>query len=153
MIKFRNGRAHGPLDGCTRRLPSLVTAPPRSIHKEKHVKTFIALSAGLLIGTAAVAQGSMSQPTAPNITDGSPPERDARGIPVISAPAVAPPGANAWVPMQTGMTGMRAVPAPNQAMVFAARQPTQSYPACTATVTDNCVQAYVSSNRRQMSRR
>lgn len=117
------------------------------------MKRLFALSAGLLIGTAAAAQVSMPQPTAPNITDGSPPERDARGIPVISAPAVAPPGANAWAPMPNGMSGMKAVPAPNQAMVFATRQPTQSYPACTATITDNCVQAYVSSTRRQMSRR
>jgi hypothetical protein len=109
------------------------------------MKRIIVLCAGLMIGTASLAQTD-----APNITDGSPPERDARGIPVISAPAVAPPGANQWVPMQTGM---RAVPAADQAMVFATRQSSRTYPNCTAAVTDNCIQAYVRKTRMQMSRR
>lgn len=111
------------------------------------MKRLVAICAGLMIGTAGLAQG---QTMAPNVMDGSPPERDARGIPVISAPAVAPPGANQWTPMQNGM---RVVPAPDQAMVFSARPASGAYPNCTATVTDNCVQAYVRGTRTQMSRR
>lgn len=61
------------------------------------------------------------------------PETDARGIPVISAPAVAPAGWNQ--PYGTG------TPAP-------ANQPAQSMgaatdlPPCSRTVTDRCVQTY-----------
>lgn len=114
------------------------------------MKRIVAICAGLMIGTAALAQSPANRAMAPNVTDGSPPERDARGIPVISAPAVAPPGANVWVPMQNGM---RAVPAADPAMVFATRQSTETYPNCTATVTDNCIQAYVRRTRMQMSQR
>ena len=117
------------------------------------MKSLAALSAALLIGSAALAQSpgtQAGQMSPPNVTDGSPPERDARGIPVISAPAMTPPGANQWQQMQPGV---RVVPAPNQAMVFASRPADESYPPCTATVTDNCVQAYVGRSRMRMSRR
>lgn len=53
------------------------------------------------------------------------PERDARGIAVISDPAFVPPGYN-------GTSG--AVGGPDSGE--------ESYPACTAAVTDNCVQLY-----------
>lgn len=62
------------------------------------------------------------------------PERDARGIAVISAAAVAPAGWNGLPATATGgpeldpVTGEAAAP--------------QSYPACTATVTDRCLQTY-----------
>lgn len=54
------------------------------------------------------------------------PERDARGIAVISDPAYVPPGYN-------GIGG--AAGGPDEG-------PDESYPPCTATVTDNCIQLY-----------
>lgn len=67
------------------------------------------------------------------------PERDARGIPVISDPAMAPAGANQAVVV---VPGAQVVPNPNQAATFATQASTDSYPACSRTVTDNCVQTY-----------
>ena len=83
--------------------------------------------------------GTVDTPTtvAPGNDD---PERDARGIPVISAPAVAPAGANLAVSAPAGAT---VVPSSNQSAVFAtAPTPAESYPPCTREVTDNCVQTY-----------
>ena len=65
--------------------------------------------------------------------DNSAPERDARGIAVISDPAVVPAGWNGVA--GTAMGGPELDPATGEAVV-------ESYPACTATVTDNCLQAY-----------
>jgi len=64
------------------------------------------------------------------------PEHDARGIPVISAAAVVPAGWN-------GVTGT-AVGGPLVDPVTGATIDTTdtSYPACTATITDNCMQTY-----------
>ncbi|HEY5724026.1 MAG TPA: hypothetical protein VIT45_17075 [Allosphingosinicella sp.] len=67
------------------------------------------------------------------------PERDARGIPVISDAAVAPAGANQTVVVPPGA---QVVPNPNQAAAFQTQASTDSYPACSRTVTDNCVQTY-----------
>ena len=94
----------------------------------------VLLAASFAFGSAALAQMTNTQ-----INDGSPPERDARGIPVISAPAEVPAGANQPV---AAAPGAQVVPAPNQQAVFSTRQGAESYPPCTATVTDNCVQAY-----------
>jgi hypothetical protein len=67
------------------------------------------------------------------------PERDARGIAVISDAAIAPPGFNQAPGIPTAMGGPF-VEAPLNAL---ATQPaTETYPACTASVTDNCVQTY-----------
>lgn len=97
----------------------------------------------LCLGGAALAQ-DMQQPqsaqgqvVAPGNTA---PQRDARGIPVISDPAVAPPGFNQ--PPQVGGTGApaNATPAP-----MADNGPT---PPCSRTVTDNCVQTYERGVRR-----
>ncbi|HEX8641004.1 MAG TPA: hypothetical protein VF704_07580, partial [Allosphingosinicella sp.] len=64
----------------------------------------------------------------------SAPERDARGIPVVSDPAAAPAGFNQ--PPQVGGTGASPSSTPPS-------QPaTENYPACSRTVTDNCVQSY-----------
>lgn len=63
------------------------------------------------------------------------PEEDARGIAVISAPAIVPPGWNG-VP-GTAMGGPLVDPATGEAVGS-----DETYPACSATVTDNCVQAY-----------
>ena len=78
----------------------------------------------------APASGQVVQPS------NADPERDARGIAVISDPAVVPAGFN-------GVTGT-AVGGP---LVDATTGETinttdSSHPACTATVTDNCVQTY-----------
>jgi len=66
------------------------------------------------------------------------PEHDARGIAVISDPAIAPPGFNQTPSALTGTGGplLDATGAP------AVEPATETYPACTATITDNCLQAY-----------
>ncbi|MGQ0589318.1 MAG: hypothetical protein ACT4N8_07290 [Sphingosinicella sp.] len=96
----------------------------------------INLAAALLTSGAAIAQTTApaDQPGQTVAPGNSAPERDARGIPVISDPATAPPGFNE--PPQVGGTGApaNARPAPQPA--------TEDYPVCSRTVTDNCVQAY-----------
>jgi hypothetical protein len=79
--------------------------------------------------TSAMAQETVAP-------DNSAPEHDARGIAVISDPAVAPAGTNQLAP-----TG-HAVPNPNQAAFFAAQPSTGEKPPCSRTVTDNCTQTY-----------
>ena len=116
----------------------------------------ILFATALLMGTAAYAQGTTQPGTdetttadrvvETNVTDGSPPERDARGIPVISAPAVVPPGANQ---MASAPAGAQLVPAPNQSAVFSTRPATGEYPICSRTVTDGCVQDYEGRGRRR----
>ncbi|SMF77729.1 hypothetical protein [Allosphingosinicella indica] len=118
----------------------------------------IMFAAALMLGGAAIAQTStdtMPPETAndPNATEMAPapapmaggstvapgnaaPERDARGIPVVSDPAMAPGGANQAPPSGP------AVPAPNQQAVFATQASTKEYKPCTKTVTDGCVQTY-----------
>jgi hypothetical protein len=63
------------------------------------------------------------------------PETDARGIPVVSAPAAAPAGYN---------EGARTVPAGSPMPTVAPPTPTASspLPPCTRTVTDRCTQTY-----------
>jgi hypothetical protein len=63
------------------------------------------------------------------------PERDARGIAVISAAAVVPPGWNG-IAAGEAMGGPLLDPATGEAMA------PESYPACTASVTDKCLQTY-----------
>ena len=67
------------------------------------------------------------------------PATDARGIPVVSAPAVAPAGANAPLEVPAGGT---VTVAPNQASVFAPKASEGDLPACSKTVTDRCKQTY-----------
>ena len=97
-------------------------------------------AAALLFGGAALAQTDMQTGTTTTATGqtvapgNTAPERDARGIPVVSDPAAPPPGFNE--PPQPGGTGASpSSPAPTQPS-------TENYPACSRTVTDNCVQAY-----------
>ena len=92
-------------------------------------------AAALSLSGAAVAQMTNTQ-----VNDGSPPERDARGIPVISAPAMVPQGANQGAP--AAPAGTQAMPAPNQQQVFATQPSSKTYPPCTREVTDGCVQTY-----------
>jgi len=104
----------------------------------------------LLSGTAALAQTDVAQPpmdttmTASSTTTGSvampgnaAPERDARGIAVISDPATVPAGYNGTPDALNGAGGplLDATGEP-------AAAPDAAYPACTRTVTDNCVQRY-----------
>ncbi len=73
------------------------------------------------------------------------PERDARGITVVSDAATAPAGANASVQVTPGA---RVVASPNQAAAFQTQPSTDNYQACSRTVTDNCVQTYERGSRR-----
>jgi hypothetical protein len=65
----------------------------------------------------------------------SAPERDARGFAVISDPAVAPAGWNG-TPAGAAMGGPELDPATGEPAAA------DHYPACTRTVTDNCLQTY-----------
>ena len=108
----------------------------------------IIMAGALMLGGAAVAQTTdtttttTTTTTAPMATtgqtvapDNSAPERDARGIPVISAPATAPAGYN---------QGTQTVPAGTPMPTVAAPTPTSAgpLPPCTRTVTDRCTQTY-----------
>jgi hypothetical protein len=64
------------------------------------------------------------------------PERDARGIPVISDPAVVPSGYNGTT--GAGVGGPLVDPATGATVTGA----DASHPPCTRTVTDNCLQTY-----------
>ena len=64
------------------------------------------------------------------------PEHDARGIAVISDPAVVPPGYNGFT--GTAMGGPLVDPVTGETIEGA----DAGYPPCTATVTDNCIQLY-----------
>ncbi len=65
------------------------------------------------------------------------PERDARGIPVVSDPATAPAGTNQMTPVPPGAQVQL-----GGSGAFATQAGTDNYPACSKTVTDNCVQNY-----------
>ena len=74
--------------------------------------------------------GQVVQPSNAN------PEEDARGIAVISDPAVVPAG---WTGVTgTAMGGPLVDPVTGETVTG----DDESYPACTATVTDNCLQTY-----------
>jgi hypothetical protein len=87
--------------------------------------------------------GSMSAGSGMSVAPGNQaPERDARGIPVVSDPATAPAGTNQ----------MTSVPPGSQVQMggsgaFATQTSTDNYPACSKTVTDNCVQNYERGSR------
>jgi hypothetical protein len=70
------------------------------------------------------------------------PEHDARGIAVISDPAVVPAGFNGTT--GTGVGGPMVDPVTGATVTGAEA----SHPACTRTVTDNCVQTYERGRRR-----
>ena len=78
---------------------------------------------------ALASAGALVEPSNAN------PERDARGIPVISAAAVAPAGWN-------GTAAGAAMGGPELDAVTGEAVAPDSYPACTATVTDKCLQTY-----------
>jgi hypothetical protein len=101
-------------------------------------------AAAMLAGTAAFAQGGQTV-----AAGNQAPERDARGIPVISDPAQAPAGTNDMVTVPPGAVY---TPNPNQAAAFAPQPATETYQACSRTVTDNCVQTYEGRSRRARRR-
>ena len=98
-----------------------------------------------ILAAAAVALGSAGYGQTTSEPGNTAPERDARGIPVVSAPATAPAGANQAVAVQPGA---QVVAAPNQAAVFSTQASSKTYPPCTKDVTDGCVQTYERGVRR-----
>jgi hypothetical protein len=91
-------------------------------------------------GTAGTMQTTTSAQGGTTVAPGNAaPERDARGIPVVSDPAMAPSGANQPI---SAPPGARIVASDNQGAVFATQPSTKEYPVCSRTVTDGCVQAY-----------
>lgn len=98
--------------------------------------------AALMLSGAAMAQDT--QPATTVAPGNAAPERDARGIPVVSDAATAPAGVNQPVVAEPGA---RLVPNPNASAAFATQPSTENYQACSKTVTDNCVQAYERGSR------
>ena len=108
---------------------------------------FVLMAAALMLGGTAVAQTTDTETTTTTTTtmaatgqavapDNSAPERDARGIAVISAPATAPAGYNQpaqTVPAGTPPPAMGPAPTMGSA---------GDLPPCTRTVTDHCTQTY-----------
>ena len=99
---------------------------------------------GIALAQAADTTGEATEPTtsqtvAPGNAARVALRRGARGIPVVSDPAMAPAGANEPVSVTPGAT---VVPNPNQSAAFASQPAAEDYPACSRTVTDKCVQAY-----------
>jgi hypothetical protein len=102
----------------------------------------------LLSGSAALAQTEELKPADTTMTVASTgqvampsnaaPERDARGIAVISDPATVPAGFNGTPDALNGTGG----PLLDATTGEPATTPDPAYPACTRTVTDNCVQTY-----------
>ena len=96
--------------------------------------------------TAWETEGSVAAPSlSPTsgvivVPSNADPERDARGIAVISDPAVAPVGWNGTAAGEA-MGGPELDPATGEPAA------PESYPACTATVTDNCLQTYEKGRR------
>jgi hypothetical protein len=101
------------------------------------MKSAIFAAALLLSGAAAIAQDT-SQPGQQVAPGNANPERDARGIPVVSDPATAPAGANQPF---TVPPGAQVVLQP-QNQVFTPQPAAGDAPPCTRTVTDHCVQTY-----------
>jgi hypothetical protein len=112
-------------------------------------------AAALMVGGTALAQADMGAQTAPAggetvAPSNAAPERDARGIPVISDAATAPPGVNQPFVVPPGA---QVVVNPNQAAAFATQPSTGVAPPCSRTVTDHCVQAYEHGGRPARHRR
>jgi hypothetical protein len=106
--------------------------------KEDSMKALFA-AAALFTASVAIAQDTPPTPVAPA---NAAPERDARGIPVVSDPATAPAGTNA--PTPAGPVTIN----PNQSAAFATQPSTGEKPPCSRTVTDNCTQTYERHSRR-----
>ena len=95
----------------------------------------------LAVSTVAVAQTQPATPPAgstPVAAGNQTPERDARGIPVVSEPATAPAGANQPFSVPQGAQ----VVLNPQAQVFTPQPAAGELPPCSRTVTDRCTQTY-----------
>lgn len=90
-------------------------------------------SAAMTVASDQTSTAQLVQPSNAN------PELDARGIAVISAAAVAPAGWNG-VPAE-------AMGGPELDAVTSETVAPDSYPACTASVTDRCLQTYEKGRR------
>ena len=113
------------------------------------VTTSTANAPGDMPNVTTTAPGTMTVATAMPAASGqvvapsnANPEHDARGIAVISDPAVVPAGFNGTT--GTGVGGPLVDPATGTTMTGA----DASHPPCTRTVTDNCVQTYEKGRRR-----
>lgn len=85
------------------------------------------------VGTEVVTATTTILPAVQQPSNANP-ELDARGIPVISDPAVIPAGFNGTA--ATGVGGPLIDP------VTGAEMAADTYPACSAEITDNCLQTY-----------
>jgi hypothetical protein len=95
----------------------------------------------LAISSAAIAQTQPETPPAAGAAvaaGNQTPERDARGIPVVSEPATAPAGANQPFSVPQGAQ----VVLNPQAQVFTPQPAAGELPPCSRTVTDRCTQTY-----------
>jgi hypothetical protein len=100
---------------------------------ETDVETTLAwLRAGVDPAQVAIVQAGNSAP-----------ERDARGIAVLSDPALVPAGWNGVPNDSSAMGGPLLDPVTGEEIVEAPR----AYPACSARVTDNCLQTYEKGRR------
>ena len=95
---------------------------------QEEVVTTVETPMGTEVVTTTTTLPAVQQPGNTN------PELDARGIAVISDPAVIPAGFNGTV--GTAVGGPLVDPATGAEMA------PDSYPACTAEITDNCLQTY-----------
>lgn len=102
------------------------------------MKALLAVAGTLLITGTAVAQDQ--------------PERDARGIPVVSAEPNVPSGVNQSVTIPAGAQ-VQYAPAPTQQALFATRPATGTYPPCERGQTDRCTQTYERGGATRTSRR
>jgi hypothetical protein len=94
----------------------------------------VIFAAALLIGTAAYAQDTTAPSGGQTVEpSNAAPRHDARGVPVISAPATSPAGWNQ--PPGTPSTAPASQPA-------AAQGNEGPMPPCTRKVTDHCTQTY-----------
>ena len=82
------------------------------------------------VASTTPSTGSVQMPSNAN------PELDARGIAVISDPAIVPAGYNGTA--ATGVGGPLVDPATGEAV----NTTDTSHPPCTAEITDNCLQTY-----------
>ena len=89
-------------------------------------------TSGAPLADALAANAASGQLVQPSNAD---PERDARGIAVISAAAIVPAGWN-------GTAAGAAMGGPELDPVTGEPVAARDYPACTATVTDKCLQTY-----------
>jgi len=100
----------------------------------------VAFAVALLFAGAATAQTYTTPAPAPAATSqtvapsNSAPERDARGIPVVSDAATVPAGFN----NPPGMGG----PMVDASQPATPQPATETYPPCSREVTDNCLQTY-----------